>query len=81
MGDLSKVDPQWLVDAMLTLHDFSATEESVDFFVLHLVTSAWSLTQIAHLLSDSQRELAVRQFLIAAIGSYVARGERSLQRS
>ena len=60
---------------MLALLDFSATKDHVDFFVLHLVTSAWSLTQIKHLLSDSHRELAVKQFLLAAIGSYVARGK------
>ena len=66
----------WLLDCAVTV--YTAAVKRNDFFLLHGVTSAWSLTQILPLLEHKDALDTVRVYLCALLAVYMAQGTPEL---
>ena len=63
---------RWLVHC--ALYVYASSEVKNDFFLLHGVTGAWSLTQILPVLQKEDFEEAVKIFVCCLLISYAAQG-------
>ncbi len=63
---------KWLIDSCVTI--YSATKKPNYFFLLHLVTSSWSLTQLLHAVDSQFLSPILRNFLCMMIATYVIEG-------
>ena len=66
----------WTVDQAIKLYLIHETKN--DFFILHGVTSAWSLKQIASLLKEDERAEAAYTLLVGLLSVYLAQGARPI---
>eukprot|EP01084_Bolivina_argentea_P169470 293780_1 len=65
---------KWLLSTMIMLYVFDNRVEYNDFFLIHVVTSCWSLVEIIKYLEYDDANKAVVNFINAVIAAYVVQG-------
>ena len=71
--DLIKVR-KWLLRNMIITYTFGGGIDNNDFFILHAVTSCWSLCEILKYLDIEGINKAIIEFINSAIACYVVQG-------